>query len=130
MIVTHSIDPLRRLVTLVYHGNPTPAEAASTMDAVLLDPVFQPGFNFLLDRRDSADVAAADYVRRAANIMELHRRQLRGSRWAMVVSGKAAYGMGRMAQALVEPLSIEFEVFKNLDEAMVWLDRAGVQPRT
>ena len=43
-------------------------------------------------------------------------------RWATVVAGPANYGMGRMAEALVDhERSVTFRIFSDMTEAEAWL---------
>jgi hypothetical protein len=59
------------------------------------------------------------------SFLDLNRRRLGRCRWALVVRGTAAYGMGRMAEALCVVTSVQMRVFTDLPEAMDWL---GLRP--
>jgi hypothetical protein len=93
------------------------------MLAVFADPDFETGFNFLSDRRSAAEARSSEYLRAALSFLKYHDKKLGSCKWATVVSTIAAFGMGRMTQILSENLRIQVEVFKDMDQALVWLLR-------
>lgn len=125
MSLTFSIDPEARLVTLSGARIPDFEEWQGVMRAVLRHPEFQPGFDFLTDRRDAAEAPTADYLRRAVGFLDLQRDALGSCRWALVVTTPASFGMGRMAEALCGDTSVTARVFTDLGHAHAWL---GILP--
>jgi hypothetical protein len=129
MTITYSIDTTAGLVRLRYHENPTFSEWEATMLAVLDDPDFRPGFGILADRR-GVPAPSSDYVRSTLDFSRAHPA-LSYSRFAIVVDGLAAFGMGRMGQILGDDLPGPISVFNGPVEAEEWLrqgqhpDRAG-----
>jgi len=45
-------------------------------------------------------------------------------RWALVVKGDAAFGMGRMGEALAND-TVEFRAFREVAEALAWARGLG-----
>ena len=121
MGLTYSIDLECHLVTLTGARVPDFDEWNATMRRLLADPDFQPGFDFLTDRRMAEAAPTADYLRRAVSFLDLNRKRLGHCRWALVVTGPAAFGMGRMAEALCSETSVQMRVFTDLMEAQSWL---------
>lgn len=121
MGLTYTIDVDSHLVTLTGVRVPDYDEWQATMRTVLADPGFRPGFDFLTDRRQAEEAPTADYLRRAVSFLDLNRHRLGQCRWALVVNGPAAYGMGRMAEALCIDTSVQMRVFNDLREAHAWL---------
>ena len=128
MAILIKIDADRRLVTVRYeHASPTAQEWASAMLEIFRDPGYQPGFNFLVDRR-GVPSPTADFVRATVAFRERHAKEISGSRWAVVVSDPANYGMGRMGEILLEIQGVTQATFHSLEEAELWLLR-GIRPK-
>ena len=120
------ISPEKRVVRLVYRDSATFDEWVQTMDAVLRDSRFQPGFSFLVDRR-GAPPPSRDYVERMVHYTERHQAEIGASvLWATVVSDKVSYGMARMAQGLSGSSSMH--VFTDVAQAEKWLFSAEGTP--
>ncbi len=118
--LSYFIDPAAPLVRLLYHGAPSFEEWQQTMEAVLADPAYRPGFPFLVDRRFD-EPASPEYVRRVIRFLWLHVAKLAGSRWAIVTWTPASYGMARVKKAMAFDLPLPIEVFKDLEQAERWL---------
>lgn len=123
--LSYTIDRARRLVTILYHRQPTFADWAATMRAILADPRFEPGFRFLSDRRTVPEPPTAAYIRQVSAFLIDHAAQLRNSRLAMVVSNPATYGMARMSEPKIEPAGLEAASFFDLPAALHWLETGG-----
>jgi hypothetical protein len=127
--LTYSIDVDNRLVTLSGARVPDIDEWHATMRKLLADPGYQRGFYFLTDRRLAEEAPTADYLRRAVSFLDVHRTALGQCRWALVVNGPAAYGMGRMAEALCIDTTVEMRVFIDMVEAQNWLGLHAAEVR-
>jgi hypothetical protein len=123
--ISHAIEPTARRVTIRVDGPTSYQDWEDSIRAVLADPQFQPGFDFLSDRRSADPPPTIDMVRRAVGFFELNRRQFGTCRWALVVSGPAAYGMGRMAEALAAETGVRVKVFTQMAAADQWLRHPG-----
>ena len=126
MPLWYTIDPDARLVTLRYEGDVTFEEWADVMCAAFRDPLFNPGFGFLADRRASPAVSTG-YIRRVVTFAKAHEAELGKCRWATVVSTPSAYGMARMTQGLGQDIKGPFEVFNDIDAALRWLREGGTE---
>jgi hypothetical protein len=116
----YRIDKANRIVYL--EGDDPGLELwRQTLLAVFADPEFETGFNFLSDRRPASEARSSDYLKAALSFLKYHENELGRCKWATVVSTMAAFGMGRMTQILSENLSVQIEVFKDIEEARDWL---------
>ena len=84
----------------------------------------------LHDARRMERVPAAEETRVRVWFLLAQTRVHNVARWATVVTGPATYGMGRMAEALVNQLvdherTVEFRVFTDMIEADAWLRGGG-----
>ena len=115
-----TISPERRVVRLVYRGEVTFPEWKATMDAIARDPLFRPGFAFLIDRRSSPAPSAA-FVEGVVAYLASNELAIGViPKTAMVVSDPASFGMARMVQGLSG--SPNMDVFTDIHEAERWLD--------
>jgi hypothetical protein len=124
MVLSYELDPLARIVHITYAANPSFEEWAGMMQGIFQDAQYAPGWGLLSDRRSVSEVQAKDFIVRVVAFLRLHQAELAHSRWAMVVSGRAVYGMARMAQELAGELPMKLGVFTDMDEAREWLTLA------
>ena len=123
--ISYAIEPAARRVTIRVDGPTTYEDWESSIRTVLADPQYRPGFDFLSDRRTADPPPTIDMVRRAVGFFELNRPRFGDCRWALVVSGPAAYGMGRMAEALAAETGVRVKVFTQMTAADEWLRHPG-----
>ena len=116
----YAIDAARGIVRLRNNRIAPFPEWEETMERIRQDPGFRPGMPFLLDRRGNTEVPSPTQLELRVAYM---RRALAGSRWAVVVTAAAEYGMARMASAIgrLGAGSVELEVFTDLGAAERWL---------
>jgi hypothetical protein len=93
-----------------------------TIDAILADPDFRPGFGVLSDWRLGLILATDAYIEGFLDLLKAAEQ--RGVRkWATVVdpSSLAAYGVGRKAETQSELQGLTYRVFRDYDQALAWL---------
>ncbi len=81
MPVNYRIDPDERFVYLTTVGESSLAEWTEAMLAVLSDSTYQPGFNFLSDRREESDVPDTEFAKGAADFLQRHHEEMGHYRW-------------------------------------------------
>lgn len=121
MAFTYVIDPEHQLVTLRPESHPTTADWESVLDRVAADPLFQPGFDVISDRWHLHVEPDAAYVRATIEAVAARSAAFGRSRFAVLTSHLATYGMARMAEALAENRGIVWRVFMDRSQAMNWL---------
>jgi hypothetical protein len=109
-------------VTVVYEScAPSLDKWIYVVEEIIKDDRYRTGMGFVLDRRKVSAVSSADDVKGALRYITSHMQHFKGSRWAVLQSNLASFGMVRMGQILSENLPITVKIFENLDEAKNWL---------
>jgi hypothetical protein len=129
MTIRYEVDPLRRLVRLTHVSRTPLALWQAAIDAVLTDPGFQRGFDFIDDVTVRVDVPTTVDIRNAVAFLASRQASIAPCRWAIVVHPQmpAIFGMIRMGEALMEGSPIRLRAFTSVGQALVWL---GPQPVT
>ena len=126
MTVQYRIDAsINRLTTRAF-GEVTNDEVLEHFDELSADSSFEPDLDVLLDLLDCKTVPDADQIRTAAARVTADLSKLRFGRLAIVVASEALFGMLRMFHTFSESAFLEAQVFRDLDEALQWLDELGV----
>jgi hypothetical protein len=120
MSLRYTIDRAARVVRLDYDANPSFPDAKAALRTIVVDPAYEPGFSFLVDRRQVGP-PSTEYVRRLVAFVEANQGAFVGSRWALVAPSPVLFGMGRMSQLLSAKLPISVEVFGDVESAEAWL---------
>ncbi len=123
--LSYEIDEHRQEVRVTYLRQPSFEEWAATMEAILADRRYRPGFGFLMDRRKIEKPASTTYMQRLVQFVRAHRPQSGAARWALVVGDVASFGMARMAEGL-DP-SETIKAFREIESARNWLASSGGQ---
>lgn len=90
------------------------------LEEVIAHGAYAPDFSFLVDTT-GAPPPGTPCIRRAVTHLRARTPRLSGSRWAVVVSSPATYGMMRMAQGLAGSDLPDLEIFGSEGDARVWL---------
>ena len=121
MAYTYEIDVERRLVIATLSADANLADAERIMTEVHADPRHSVEFDRVYDCRAVTRLPPLSELRAVA---ELFRRRVdptvRARRAIVVPPTGAAYGLGRMLQALLDLAGIELTIFKELDDAVDW----------
>jgi hypothetical protein len=120
MPVGHRLDPAARLVLITYADPVTVKDWTDALLAVIADQAYEPGFNFLVDRRN-ASPPAPDFADAVATFVRRHRAEIGNAKVAILVSDVAAFGMARMQEMLNEAAELETRAFRAEHDAREWL---------
>jgi hypothetical protein len=103
-------------------GHYTPQEMMETLEAGLADPLLPADARFLLDVRESAELArrSAELIRTIAEFFAVRAERL-GNCCAILTGSPVQYGLARVGASAIESLGVNVEVFSSLDEAVSWL---------
>ena len=121
MAVTFRIDPDARIVFLTTIGDSCLSEWTEAMNAVLADPLYRPGSNFISDRREQSDVPDKEFAKGAADFLRQHSHEMGHYRWASLSNNPAVYGMQRMFAIFSEIRGVVATAFNDYEEAYRWL---------
>ena len=122
MAVTYRIDTDERIVYLDTTATPSYEEWRDTMLALLSDPAFKTGFDFLSSRGPDAGPPSAEFAILAAAFYRQHQARFGHCRWASVVAGDATtYDTIRKLAVMSDGTDIQVMVFRDVEEARRWL---------
>jgi hypothetical protein len=120
--VTYRIDPDERIVYLDTTATPSYEEWRDAVLALLSDPAFETGFDFLSSRGPDAGPPDAEFTRLAAAFFREHQARIGRCRWASVVAGDATtYDTIRKLAVMSDGTDIQVMVFRDAEEARRWL---------
>jgi len=119
MPVRFEIDAEQRRIYTTWEGAVTLKENQDFIRALSEHPDFDPTFDQLSDARAVTAAVPSD------RLADLARSQVfaAGSRRAILVESDLVFGVSRMYQAYAGQGGPEVRVFRDPDEANVWLDR-------
>jgi hypothetical protein len=114
------VDAAARVVRVTYLAQPTYEQWKATMERIFAEPQYAPDFGMLLDRSRLAGTSETEYTERSVRFIDRRISAAGPSRWAILVGGTAAFGMGRMAESL-STQDEAIHVFRERSEAEAWL---------
>jgi len=120
MPYAYDIDADRRLVIITLSPDANLADVEAIMAELYADPRHSFALNRVYDCRAVTRLPPLTELRAVA---ELFRRRIDPAvhaRRAIVVPPGAAYGLGRMLQALLDLAGLELNIFTELDDAIGW----------
>lgn len=127
MAVTTTIDSETGLRTHVVTGELTTRELIETIEQAFSRADFQPGSDAMWDFQGAtgSDLTVRE-IRSIADAVKRHRSGDTGTRVAIVVARDLDFGLARMyEQMLVASTEVRVMVFRDRDEAEVWLKGDG-----
>ena len=120
MPVTYAIDAARQVVWTVASGVVTYPEVVHHLVEEERDDAL--GLAEVIDARAATTKLTSDEVRSLVALTDTLLRKGRFGALALVTEIDMAFGMARMYQILVESLPVEIGVFRDLGDAVAWLD--------
>lgn len=122
MPISYSIDASRGVVLTTASGALTDPELLEHKRTLTRDQQFRPGMVELSDVRgvERLDVTA-EGVRQFVAQDAQDSDRLSGYRLAIVASQDLVFGMARMYEILTEKNALRVRIFRDMDEARVWL---------
>ena len=111
-----------RLFRIDLEGSYTPQDMMESLEAGLADPLFPEDARFLLDVRESNELAQrpAEQIRTIAEFFALRAERV-GNCCAILTGSPVQYGLARVGAAAIESLGVDVEVLSSFDEALTWL---------
>jgi hypothetical protein len=122
MAVTYRINPDERIVHLETTATPSYEEWHDSMLALLSDPAFQTGFDFLSTRGPNVGPPSTEFTLMAAAFYRDNQARFGRCRWASVISGDVTtYDTIRKLAIMSDGTDIQIMVFRDPEEARRWL---------
>ena len=129
MPVKHHIDRQAGLSILVVEGELVFEELRSFVQAVYEDDFFPAGSLFDMRTATSSDVSTPQ-IRSLVALIEQRRRNPGPTRWAIVASRDVDFGLSRMFKTYADKISTDIRVFRDIDEAKLWLAEGPADSNT
>lgn len=123
MPVRDYFDADRGVLLLTLEGEVSDEDLLKYARRAAGDESLPPGHDILVDARSAIPGGAlqGQTLRRVADIFGREDRSPEETRVALVASNDVAYGLSRMYQAFRSESPIQLRVFREMDEARVWL---------
>jgi len=121
MPITNVIDEKAMRIFSTVSGDFSIEDIVTAISGSVQDPRFRPGFHILSDHTSVGTPLTPTQAKQMLAHMETLSKYLRDSRWAVVTTKAASYGMFRMASVLAERIPMEIQVFHTHGDAEAWL---------
>ena len=121
MPVESHVDEARRRIVARVFGNFTLGDIVEAIERSVRDPKFQRGFAVLSDHTEVGEPLTPDQAQQMLSRLKNLSEFVAGSRWAVVTSKPASYGMLRMVSAYAKTVPMDVQVFSSHEEAEAWL---------
>ena len=127
MPIHYRVDTSRRLVMAEGLGKIGPNDIIEHLKMLANDPDYQSPMKKLVDYRQIEDIqiSAADALQVASVKKELQKVFV-AEKCAFISPGDLTFGTARVHQSLLASSDIDTEVFRSEEEALDWLEQAGV----
>jgi hypothetical protein len=130
MPIALDFDPVTGLNVNTAHVVVSSDDVYNHIRTLVVHPLYQRGCDKLCDFREGTLRLAMDAIPKMKNLVQELSEELRGGKWAIVVSDDFAYGMGRMFSILGSFSRVEIEIFRDMDDAREWLGLPAVLDET
>ena len=110
-------------VLLVLRGDVDLNERTSAIRDIIKGETFVSGMDILEDRRELKTIESTASIQEWLSTLADYGHALNGTRWAIVASSPAAYGMANVTSVLAEEHGLSIRGFNNMGEACTWLRR-------
>jgi hypothetical protein len=117
----YRIDDGARLARVRISGDTDFEAFVVAFGALLDDPAFRPGYGLIVYRLAPESRPDVGTVYRIIQWIRSHAAELRDRRSAVVADGRLAYGVSRLASALVGPGGVAIHVFGDAERAERWV---------
>jgi len=125
MPIAYWIEKDKCRVRAEVSGSIIARDIVDTIHGALTHPDYKPGFNILSDHTKIDEVITTTQVlQTSANLHEFSKYVV-GSKWAVVVSKKASFGMMNMLSVYLESVPMQLRAFYSFNEAEEWLAGRG-----
>lgn len=123
MAISYRIDEAKGVVITTATGVLTDDDLLQHKERLTVEPRWKPGMRELSDIRriERLEVTALG-VKSLVSHDERSADRLRSFRLAIVTADEVVFGMGRMYQMMTERNVPHVRIFRDMDEAIEWLD--------
>jgi len=122
MGVTRTLDPEKHILYTTITGQITVAEVRADMMRLTAVPGYTPDMPGIIDMRGATAGLTSDELRQIADTIKSNPKVVSGARRALLVSSDLMYGLYRMFAAYVSDGTIEYQVFRDKEKALAWVE--------
>lgn len=120
MPITYRIDRDAKLIRADVIGDVNVTEMLDCISSAVTE-AGEPGYGVLSDHTLIVSPATREQVEKIVARLTSMRAQLANSKWAVVVSSPASFGMMRMLGTLAESIPIHVRAFADMEAAERWM---------
>lgn len=113
-------DPIG-IIVVRYSGTIAASEIRQAIDEVVAIPGFKPGLRLIADFQDSETPITGREVWQLADYAARHDARWGQTKWAVLASSEATYGLARIFTTLTDHHKVATQVFRTAREAGDWL---------
>lgn len=128
MPITNIIDEDARRIISTVSGDFTIEDIVSAISGSVKDPRFQPGFHIISDHTAVGTPLTTTQAKQMVSYIESLSKYLKHSRWAVVTTKDASFGMFRMTSVFAERVPMQIQVFNSHEDAEAWLSADETAP--
>ena len=121
MPIKYKIEKDKKRVFAIVTGIVSVEDIVQIITSILKDPSFMPGFDILSDHTKIERPIETEQLKALVSHINDLATYCSNSRWAVVTSKVASYGMMRMLAAYLAIVPMELQVFFSFDDAEKWL---------
>ena len=124
MPITFQVRPEHNLVILVHIGTITDDEFLAFYRSLYENDRITPSMNLLVDLRQAdSTTRSSDVLRKFAGFIETKLTGIpERPKVAVVAPEDLSFGLARMYEAFADSVPWDFEVFREMNAALAWLD--------
>jgi len=121
MPIEYRIEKDKKKVSAIATGIVSVEDMVRATTSIVKDPSFIPGFDILSDHTRIERPLETEQLKALVSHMTGLTTYCSNSRWVVVTSKVASYGMMRMLAAYLAIVPMELQVFYSFDDAEKWL---------
>ncbi len=110
------------VVLVRYRGRVELCELRDVLDEMVALPGFRAGLKHIADFRGAETPLTGDDIRRLADYAKETHHAFGATKWAIIASNTASYGLARMYSALTNEYEVTVQVFRDAKDADDWFE--------
>ena len=123
MAIQYKILPDKKLVYVSGKTKPTIEEQIQCLFSIAQDPLYVAPMKKLVDFRVCEPIGYShDEIKRFTEAKAELKERFKGEATAVIVNNDLDFGVSRVFSSFLEPHNLDLCVFRNLDDALRWLD--------
>jgi hypothetical protein len=120
----YRIDKSQRIIFTNVAGSISVFDVMAHFKNVLSDPDFSPNFHSIATIDDNTKIpyGSSENVALMREVLEGFAQRRKGTKWAIITSGETMPALIKYSLDLVGPVSSEIRIFRNMNDALEWIN--------